>query len=73
METNVMKIHKNGMEISLMDCSKWRITHIGDTTKTILWYPTQRIKVNEDNDGIFTLFNLDTSTPDDGIEASRII
>lgn len=71
METSVMKIHKDGLEISLMDGSKWRIVHIGDITKTILWYPTQCIKIEESVDNIYILTNLDTAAPDE-IEASRI-
>jgi hypothetical protein len=71
METNVKKIHQDGIEISLMNGSKWRIKNIGDITKTILWYPTQRIKIEERSEGEFTLTNLDTSAPDE-IEVSRI-
>lgn len=72
METTVKKIHQDGLEISLMNGSKWEITNIGDMTKTILWYPSQRIKISENEKGIFTLSNLDTSTPDDEIKVSRI-
>lgn len=71
METSVMKIHKDGLEISLMNGSKWRIVHIGDMTKTIIWYPTQRIKIEESEDNKYILTNLDTAAPDK-IEASRI-
>jgi hypothetical protein len=71
METNVKKIHQDGIEISLMDGSKWRIKNVGDMSKTILWYPTQRVKVEESELGKFSLINLDTSTPDE-IEVSRI-
>lgn len=70
METNVKKIHQDGIEISLMDGSKWRIKNMGDISKTILWYPTQRIKIKEENQE-YTLTNLDTSAPE-GIEVSRI-
>lgn len=71
METSVMKIHKDGLEISRMDGSKWRIIHVGDMTKTIIWYPTQRIKIEESEDDKYILTNLDTAAPDE-IEASRI-
>lgn len=71
METNVKKIHREGLEISLMNGSKWRIINVGDITKTILWYPAQRIKIEETDDGEYTLTNLDTSAPDE-INVSRI-
>lgn len=71
METSVMKIYKDGLEISLMDGSKWRIAHVGDMTKTILWYPTQRIKIEELENNKYILTNLDTAAPDE-IETSRI-
>ncbi|MFA4829509.1 MAG: hypothetical protein WC855_11720 [Thermodesulfovibrionales bacterium] len=71
MESSVKKIHQDGLEISLMDGSKWKIKNIGDMTRTILWYPTQHIKVEEKGDGEFTLTNLNTSAPDE-IEVSRI-
>jgi hypothetical protein len=66
-----MKIHKDGLEISLMTSSRWRLNNVGDMTKTILWYPTQRIKIEETEKGECTLINFDTYTPDE-IEVSRI-
>jgi hypothetical protein len=71
METTVKKSRQDGIEISLMDGSNWRIKNIGDMTKTTLWYPTQRIKVEENEVEKFTLTNLDTSVPDE-IEALHI-
>ncbi|MBI5027114.1 MAG: hypothetical protein HZC12_10405 [Nitrospirae bacterium] len=71
METSIMKTHKDGLEISLMDSSKWRIIHIGDITRTALWYPTQRIKIEKLEEGKYKLTNLDTSAPGE-IEVSRI-
>jgi hypothetical protein len=70
METNVKKIHQDGIEISLMDGSKWRIKNMGNISKTILWYPTQRIKIKEENQEC-TLTNLDTFSSGE-IEVSRI-
>ena len=65
-----MKIHKNGFEISLMDSSRCRLNNVSDMTKTILWYPTQRIKIEEKEKGECTLINIDTCGPDE-IEVSR--
>lgn len=58
------------IEISLMNGSKWRIINVGGITKTILWYPAQRIKIEETDDREYTLTNLDTSAPDE-ISVSR--
>jgi len=71
METNVMKVHKDGVEVSLMNGSKWRVVHIGDITRTIIWYPTQRIIIEELEDNKYLMTNLDTAAPDK-IEVSRI-
>ena len=46
-ETSIVNIHKDGLEISLMNSSRWRLNNVGDMTKTILWYPTQRIKIKK--------------------------
>ncbi len=70
-ETIVEEIHEDGLEISLMNASRWRIKHMGDITRTILWYPTQRIEIEETEDGEYKLINLDTSASDE-IEVSRI-
>ena len=72
METNIMEIHKNGLEITLMNpTSKWRIKHMGDISKTCLWYSPQRIELKEKEDGEFALVNLETFALDE-IEVSRI-
>lgn len=71
METNVKKISRDGLEISLMDGSKWRLIYTGDMTKTILWYPTQRIRIEEVEKNEYVLINLDTAAPDE-IRVSRI-
>lgn len=68
METNVKKIHKDGIEVSLMDGSKWMLKNMGDISKTICWYPSQRIEIDEEN---ATLINLDTFATDN-IEVLRI-
>lgn len=63
METNVKKIRQDGIEISLMNGSKWMLKNMGDLSKTTLWYPSQRITIEEYNNN-FSLVNLDTFTPD---------
>jgi len=70
METSILEIKEDGFEVSLMDGSNWSVNP-GDSTKTICWYPTQRIKIKENSDGTFTLTNLDTAAPDK-VRASRI-
>lgn len=64
METTIMEVSEDGLEIALMDCSAWQPENIGDITITCLWYPTMRIKIEKNNKGEYTLTNLDTSTPD---------
>ncbi len=65
MESAVLKVREDGRQIKLMDGSTWTI-NVEDISKTIAWYPTQRIVVEENNDAIYpyTLTNLDTSTLD---------
>jgi len=70
MKTSVLEVNEDGLKISLMDGSSWSVNP-GDSTKTICWYPTQRIKIKENSDGTCTLTNLDTAAPDK-IRASRI-
>jgi hypothetical protein len=64
METTIIEVNEDGLEIALMDGSEWQLANIGDITKACLWYPTQRIKIEKNNKGEYTLTNLDTSTPD---------
>ena len=66
METSILKVNTGGLKISLMDGTEWAIINIGDITRTLLWYPTQRIKIEED-----TLINLDTPGPDK-VRAKRL-
>jgi len=69
METSVLEVNKDGLEVSLMDGSNWSINP-GDSTKTICWYATQRIKI-EKSGGATYLVNLDTAAPDKA-KASRL-
>ena len=72
MESTIQKISKDGLQISLMNGSLWRLANIGDITKSALWYPTQRIKIEENGEGEYSLINLDTSEPDE-IRVSRVL
>lgn len=72
MDTTILEISEDGLEISLMDGSVWQPTNAGDVTKTLIWYPTQRIKIEKNNKEEYTMTNLDTATPDK-IKVSRIV
>ena len=71
METNIMEINIDELEISLMDGSTWTLVNVGDISKVAIWYPTQRIKI-EENNGQYALTNLDTYEQDK-IKVSRIV
>lgn len=68
---HVLKVGKNGSVVWLDDGSVWDIS-AGDNTKSICWYGTMRIVVEEKGSGMypFTLTNLDTASPD-VVRASR--
>ncbi len=70
METNIMEINVDNLEISLMDGSVWTLDNVGDISKVAIWYSPQRIKIEEKN-GKSTLINLDTYEKDK-IKVSRI-
>jgi len=70
MESTILEVNEDGLEVSLMDGSTWSINP-GDSTKSSCWYSTQRIEIKEDDDGFCTLTNLDTAAPD-RVKASRI-
>ncbi len=72
METSIIGINEDGLEIELMDGSMWQPANLGDITIVCLWYPTQRIKIEKTNKGEYTLTNLDTSTPDK-IKVTRLV
>ena len=71
MESTIKEIGEDGLEISLMNGSLW-LANIGDSTKSALWYSTQRIKIEENSKGEYTLINLDTAEPDK-IRVSRLL
>jgi len=70
MEFNILKINANKLKITLTDGSVWLLVNAGDISKIAIWYPTQRIEVEED-DGKYNLCNLDTYEKEK-IQASRI-
>ena len=64
-ERHVLEVRKDGLVVCLDDGSVWDVS-AGDNTKSICWYPTMRIVV-EENDSpeyTFSLKNLDTAGPD---------
>lgn len=73
METTVLEVRDEGMEVELMDGSVW-IIHAGDVPKTVLWRPIQRIIVATGDDDMypFTLTNCDTPSPEK-VKASRFL
>lgn len=62
METSIARVGKNGRSVTLSNGTKWDIS-AGDTTKTICWYPAQRVSV-EDNGDSCQIVNIDTAGPD---------
>lgn len=60
-ELSVLRRSNNGQTVTLSDGSRWRVS-VGDVTKTLLWYPTQRIVVENSDDIVYPyeLRNLDT-------------
>ena len=64
-ERHVSEIKNDGLVVCLDDGSVWDIS-VGDNTKTLCWYPTMRIIVEEGGGSMypFSLKNLDTAGPD---------
>ena len=69
-QLSVMRISKYGQTVTLSDFSRWSI-NVGDASKTICWYPTQRVVVENCDDDVYPyeLHNLDTVA--DVAKASR--
>jgi hypothetical protein len=65
METTILEVSNDGLELTLMDGSHWSIDP-GDVSKTSCWYPTQRIMIER-----HSLINLDTAGPDK-VRAKRL-
>ena len=70
METSIIEINIDDLQISLMDGSVWMLTNAGDISRVSIWYPPQRIEI-EENDGEYILVNLDTYGPEK-VRVSRI-
>ncbi len=60
-QLSVMRISKDGQTVTLSDGSRWRVS-VGDVTKTLGWYATQRIVVENCDDVVYPyeLRNPDT-------------
>ena len=60
-QLSVMRISKNGQTVTLSDGSRWRVS-VGDVTRTLCWYATQRVVVGNCDDVLYPyeLRNLDT-------------
>ncbi len=69
METNILDIHEDGLEISLMDGSRWQV--LGDVSKTAIWYSPQRIEIEQNDNGEVFLINHETYAHDK-VKVSRI-
>lgn len=72
METSITEINIEKLQISLMDCSVWMLSNAGDISKISIWYPPQRIKIEEKENGQYTLTNLDTYDSET-IKVSRVV
>ena len=70
METNIVEINIDDLQISLMDGSVWMLANAGDISKVAMWYAPQHIEIEEDN-GEYILCNLDTDGPEK-VQVSRI-
>jgi len=65
METSILEVNNDGLELTLMDGSHWSVDP-SDMSKTSCWYPGQRIRIER-----HVLINLDTSEPDK-VRATRL-
>lgn len=70
-ELHVLEVKNDGLVVHLDDGSVWDVS-VGDNTKSICWYPTMRVVVEEaaSSTHSFTLTNMDTAGPDI-VRASR--
>lgn len=64
-EHHVLEVRKDGLIVCLDDGSVWDVS-VGEHTKSLCWYPTMRIVVEENDSAMypFNLKNLDTAGPD---------
>jgi hypothetical protein len=58
----IINVEDDGQTVELMDGSTWSVS-IGEHTRSICWYPTQRIVVEKSGDPSYPyrLRNLDTA------------
>ena len=54
---------REGRVLELGDFSRWEVGP-GDSTITVLWLPTNRLKIDDTGHGDVWITNLDTATPD---------
>ena len=64
-EHHILEIREDGLVVCLDDGSVWDVS-VGDNTKSVCWYPTMRILVDENDSPMypFSMKNLDTAGPD---------
>jgi len=64
-EHHISDVKKDGLVVCLDDGSVWDVS-VGEHTKSICWYPTMRVVVEENDSSThpFNLKNLDTAGPD---------
>ena len=64
-ELHIVEVREDGMVVHLDDGSRWNVS-VGDNTKSMCWYPTMRVVVEETDSALypFTLTNLETAGPD---------
>jgi|RhiMetdeSRZDD1v2_1073273.scaffolds.fasta_scaffold1392569_1 hypothetical protein len=60
---SLVRVRLDGRELELGDLSRWEVDP-GDSTITVLWLPTNRLKVEDTEAGDSWITNLDTAGPD---------
>jgi hypothetical protein len=60
---SLWRVLRDGCELELGDLSRWEVAP-GDSTITVLWLPTNRLKIEYTGAGDSWITNLDTATPD---------
>ena len=65
-EKSIRSVGRNGLQLDLMDGSRWEVA-VGDNTMTLIWLPTARVIVEEhaeDKLYPYRITNLDTYGPE---------
>jgi len=60
---SLLRVRVDGRALELGDLSRWEVDP-GDSAITVLWLPTNRLKVEDTEAGDSWITNLDTATPD---------